>query len=201
MWLDKRQLIHKGGETVTMYRQETILAMELNRSHVGRLVQIITEGWSMTGTLTRVDQHDNREWEIIYPDYGLRPSGGEIYTTLNIGPWVGRVIGNQPVTVETVAGTLEAPERALEGIQPGQIADLFEVPVELVDPNVISGTIVEPGEVLKDVHAYGAREGLTLCGLMRDGGGPAPDGYVPPRRSRFDYDRSVTCPACLERLY
>lgn len=100
---------------MTTYHQETVLAMELNGSHVGRLVQIITDSWSMTGTLTRVDQHDNREWEIVYPARTLVPSGGEIYTTLTIGPWTGRVIGNQPVTVESVAGTLEAPERALEG--------------------------------------------------------------------------------------
>lgn len=95
-----------------LYDQVQLLAMELDRSHVGALVQIITEEWSMTGTLTRVDQHDNREWDIDYANgRRLVPSGGEIYAELWIGPWRGHVIGNQPVTVERVAGTLEAPER------------------------------------------------------------------------------------------
>lgn len=99
---------------MTTYIQETILAMELNGSHIGRLVQIITEDWSITGTLSRVDQHDNREWEIDYSSLvrSVRRSGGEIYATLTVGPWEGRVIGNQPVTVETVKGSLVAPERA-----------------------------------------------------------------------------------------
>lgn len=96
---------------MTGITQETILAMELSRSHIGKLVQIITETWSLTGTLTRVDQHDNREWSIDYSrGHLLVPSGGEIYATLWVGPWRGDVIGNQPVTVETVRGTLEAPE-------------------------------------------------------------------------------------------
>lgn len=98
------------------YHQEVILAMELGRSHIGKLVQIITDSWSMTGTLTRVDQHDNREWEVAWPSGNLVPSGGEIYAELWIGPWVGRVIGNQPVTVETVKGTLEAPETATRAV-------------------------------------------------------------------------------------
>lgn len=140
-----------------LYEQETVLAMELNRSHIGCLVQIITEEWSMTGTLKTVDQHDNREWDIDYANgRRLIPRAGEIYAFLTIGPWEGRVIGNQPVTVERVAGTLEAPERAalkdprriaadltpLERIQPGQVADLFDVPVEMLDPDVIKGDVV-----------------------------------------------------------
>ena len=102
---------------MTTYHQEVILAMELNRSHIGKLVQIITDSWSMTGTLTRVDQHDNREWEIIYPERRLAPSGGEIYTVLEIGPWTGRVIGNQPVTVEYLGAEIGAvdPVRQLDG--------------------------------------------------------------------------------------
>ena len=117
---------------------EQVLAMELNRSHIGKLVQIITESWSMTGTLTRVDQHDNREWELIYPERRLVPSGGEIYATLRIGPWTGDVIGNQPVTVETVKGTLEAPERAaLKGYYPDGMGE---------DPpgDVVQGVILPP---------------------------------------------------------
>lgn len=95
---------------MTGITQETILAMELSRSHIGKLVQIITETWSLTGTLTRVDQHDNREWSIDYSrGRRLVPSGGEIYATLWVGPWRGDVIGNQPVTVETARGALEAP--------------------------------------------------------------------------------------------
>lgn len=139
------------------YEQTTLLAMELDGSHVGALVQIITETWSMTGTLTRVDQHDNREWEIIYPERRLVPSGGEIYAELWIGPWRGQVIGNQPVTVERVKGTLEAPERAairegnLKAIQweidhplltdrPGYYPDgMGEDPPE----DVLEGTVVD----------------------------------------------------------
>jgi hypothetical protein len=99
------------------YHHEVILAMELNRSHIGKLVQMITDSWSMTGTLTRVDQHDNREWEVDYSrGRRLVPVRGEIYATLTIGPWRGDVIGNQPVTVETVAGTLEAPETATKAL-------------------------------------------------------------------------------------
>jgi hypothetical protein len=99
---------------VTVYRQEVILAMELDRRHLGALVQIITDSWSMTGTLNRVDQHDNREWSIDYASGGLVPSGGEITAELWIGPWRGVIIGNQPVTVETVKGTLTAPERPVK---------------------------------------------------------------------------------------
>lgn len=99
---------------MTTYIQETVLAMELNRSHLGRLVQVITEDWSITGKLSRVDQHDNREWDIDYSGAArvLVPRSGEIYADLTVGPWEARVRGNQPVTVERVAGTLEAPERA-----------------------------------------------------------------------------------------
>lgn len=199
---------------MTIYRQETILAMELDRSHIGKLVQIITESWSMTGTLARVDQHDNREWSIDYANgRGLVPSGGEIYTVLQIGPWEGRVIGNQPVTVETVAGTLEAPERvALDTVHVGlpedevHVGDYESPAIEAPEPEgewakAIEGTVVEAGEVLEDVHAWssGLTEDVTLCGLGRDGGQPR--GSLPPRRQRKSYDRTVTCPACLERLY
>ena len=102
---------------MTAYATQQVLAMELDRSHIGRLVQIITESWSMTGYLSRVDQHDNREWEIVYPERRLVPCGGEIYTVLEIGPWTGRVIGNLPVTVEYLGAEIEAvdPVRQLAG--------------------------------------------------------------------------------------
>lgn len=130
---------------------ETVLAMELDRSHIGKLVQIITDSWSMTGTLTRVGQHDNREWGIDYPARTLRPTSGEIYTVLFIGPWEGRVIGNQPVTVESVAGTLVAPERAWEPLpplprlQPFRPLTRFITDEEMEDArSVVEGTIVDP---------------------------------------------------------
>lgn len=125
-----------------LYDQVQLLAMELNGSHVGALVQIITDSWSMTGTLSRVDQHDNREWDIVYPERRLVPSGGEIYAELWIGPWRGEIIGNQPVTVERVAGTLEAPERtALKGYYPeGMGEDPPDVPCKL---GILKGEVVD----------------------------------------------------------
>lgn len=113
--------------------------MELDRSHIGKLVQLITDSWSMTGTLKRVDQHDNREWEIAYPSRALVPVRGEIYTTLHIGPWVGDVIGNQPVTVETVAGTLEAPETATKAV-----THLITEEESAEARALIQGTVAEP---------------------------------------------------------
>lgn len=92
---------------MSTYATQQVLAMELDRSHIGRLVQIITESWSLTGTLTRVDQHDNREWEIVYPERTLVPVSGVISTDLWIGPWTGRVIGNLPVTVEYTGAEIE----------------------------------------------------------------------------------------------
>lgn len=139
------------------YHQEVILAMELNRSHIGKLVQMITDSWSMTGTLTRVDQHDNREWEISYPSRQLVPVRGEIYSTLQIGPWRGDVIGNQPVTVETVAGTLEAPETAVRAlphlITPEESTEAREI---------VRGSVVDPDsadrwEALQDEVRRGER--------------------------------------------
>lgn len=110
------------------YLRQHILAMELDRSHIGRLVQVLAADWSVTGVLKRVDQHDNRSWDIEYPSYRLVPSGGEIYTVLTIGPWNGRVMGNQPVTVEYVGAEIEQvdparqPERALDqDVIPGQL--------------------------------------------------------------------------------
>lgn len=120
------------------YHQEVILAMELDRRHIGKLVQMITDSWSMTGTLKRVDQHDNREWEIAYPSRRLVPVRGEIYTTLHIGPWTGDVIGNQPVTVETVKGTLEAPETATRAL-PNLITEEESAEARAL----IQGTVVE----------------------------------------------------------
>lgn len=121
---------------MTIYRQEQILAMELDRSHIGRLVQIITDSWSMTGTLERVTQHDNRGWDIDYSNgRTLVPSSAEIWTVLRIGPWTGRLIGNQPVTVETVAGTLEAPERASLGQDAERAArQVADTLAHLMDP-------------------------------------------------------------------
>lgn len=99
------------------YATRQVLAMELDRSHIGRLVQIITDSWSITGYLSRVDQHDNREWEFDYANGGLIPSGGAIYAELWVGPWRGELIGNQPVTVEYAGAEIEDvdPVRQLEG--------------------------------------------------------------------------------------
>lgn len=152
------------------YEQTTLLAMELDGSHVGALVQIITETWSMTGTLTRVDQHDNREWEIIYPERRLVPSGGEIYAELWIGPWRGQVIGNQPVTVERVKGTLEAPERAAlkdyadtggmaRATSPRKLGWIVPEDVALGTPEA---RVPEEGAI---THTSVPDEGVTRCGL------------------------------------
>ena len=156
---------------MSAYHQEVILAMELDRSHIGKLVQIITDSWSMTGTLSRVDQHDNREWEVAWPSGNLVPSGGEIYAELWIGPWVGRVIGNQPVTVETVKGTLEAPETATRAVT-ALITDeeVAEARAKVIggqvlfnprnDPPAIEGAVVEnpppepPAEWVKHSHRW-----------------------------------------------
>lgn len=141
------------------FTQETILAMELDRRHIGKLVQLITESWSLTGTLRSVDQHDNREWEIDYANgRGLVPSGGEIYSVLTIGPWTGRVIGNQPVTVETAHNTIAAPEDPdlairREGAEapPAQLREFKTLTRRITDEEirdaraVVEGTILEPG--------------------------------------------------------
>jgi len=176
------------------YHQEVILAMELNRSHIGKLVQIITDSWSMTGALTRVDQHDNREWEIAWPSGNLVPSGGEIYAELWIGPWRGQVIGNQPVTVETVKGTLEAPETATRAVT-ALITDEEAAEARLAvrkgyypegmgeDPPAIEGTVVEPGAVHR-MDDY--TPSVTRCGLAH--GGILAVTWV---------DADATCPDCL----
>jgi hypothetical protein len=162
--------------------------MELDRSHIGKLVQLITDSWSMTGTLKRVDQHDNREWEIAYPSRQLVPVRGEIYATLHIGPWVGDVIGNQPVTVETVAGTLEAPETATKAVThliteeesaearaivrrdvnahrhqapSGQMYWCYEQHQE--DPPAIEGTVVEPDPEPPSKSGYVVPERVALA--------------------------------------
>jgi hypothetical protein len=99
------------------YATRQLLAMELDRSHIGHLVQLIAEDWSVTGYLARVDQYDNRDYEIDYANGGrLVPSGGEIYAYLKIGPWHGKVIGNQPVTVEYAGAEIDAvdPVRQVE---------------------------------------------------------------------------------------
>lgn len=156
-----------------MIEQVTILAMELNRSHVGKLVQIITESWSMTGTLSRVDQHDNREWDIDYANGGgLIPRSGEIYTGLWIGPWRGEIIGNQPVTVETVRGTLEAPERnRLRPFAPvtWTVSDDVMEDAAGIRPALdaaIEGTLVEDV-----IHHPSGEGGATHCGLRPAYGG------------------------------
>lgn len=120
------------------YVQETVLAMELDRRHIGRLVQIITDSWSMTGTLTKVDQHDNREWYYDFTTRHMIPKSGEIYTTLHIGPWRGDVIGNQPVTVERVKGTLEAPER--KAVEPWSMT-IHATEEDLEDARELRGVI------------------------------------------------------------
>lgn len=167
------------------YHHEVILAMELNRSHIGKLVQLITDSWSMTGTLTRVDQHDNREWEVAYPSRRLVPVRGEIYATLHIGPWVGDVIGNQPVTVETVAGTLEAPETAAKAI-PNLIT-----PEESAEARaVVQGAVVEEAPVHRVDDILRSR---TRCGLYcgRDSFTALDLGGVSGE------DGDVTCRECL----
>lgn len=163
------------------YHQEVLLAMELDRRHIGKLVQMITDSWSMTGTLKRVDQHDNREWEIAYPSRQLVPVRGEIYTTLHIGPWVGGVIGNQPVTVETVVGTLEAPETATRAL-PNLIT-----PEESAEARaIIQGTVVEPDRKW-DVHRLDdLTRDRTRCGLK-----------FPPMLAITQTDGDVTCRECL----
>jgi hypothetical protein len=195
------------------YHQEVILAMELDRSHIGKLVQMITDSWSMTGTLERVDQHDNREWEIVYPSRRLVPSGGEIYAVLKIGPWEGRIIGNQPVTVETVKGTLEAPETATKALPnliteeesaearakvmagvnahrhqaaTGQMYWCHERHDE--DPPALEGTVVEPDPDGLEVHRLDDyTRDRTRCGL----------GIHPPGLLLTTEDSSVTCRECL----
>lgn len=44
------------------------------------------------------------------------------------------------------------------------------------------------------VHAYGALEGLTMCGIHEKELPTAYGGYTPPRRGRKDRDKNVTCP-------
>ena len=154
---------------MTVYRQETILAMELDRTHLGKLVQIITDSWSMTGTLKRVDQHDNREWSIDYANGGgLVPSGGEIYTELWIGPWRGRIIGNQPVTVETVKGTLEAPERT---VIPRKLGYVVGEGITLGTPEARALDQADADNIL-------AAMGKAIEGVVLDDDGlpPEPDG-------------------------
>jgi hypothetical protein len=167
-----------------IYRQETLLAMELRQHHAGRLIQIITDSWSMTGTLTRVDQHDNREFEIVYPERRLVPSGGEIYAELWIGPWRGQVIGNQPVTVEVEAGTLEAPERAQ--LRPFAPLTMHVSDEDLEDAReirpVIQGAI--EGMLAAELHYPSVRGGLTRCGLAVTGVALASTWTL------------VTCPEC-----
>jgi hypothetical protein len=165
------------GTVTPRYHHEVILAMELNRSHIGKLVQMITDSWSMTGTLTRVDQHDNREWEIAYPSRQLVPVRGEIYATLTIGPWRGDVIGNQPVTVETVAGTLEAPETATKAL-PHLITEEETAEAR----RVIEGTVVGP-DAPRLLH-FPSVHGGARCGA----GGE--DVFYAAA-----WDR-VTCPGC-----
>ena len=90
------------------YLRQHVLAMELNYSHIGRLVQVLAADWSVTGTLEAVAQHDNRSFDIDYANgHRLVPTGGEIYATLTIGPWRADVPGNQPVTVEYVGAEIE----------------------------------------------------------------------------------------------
>ena len=117
------------------YLRQHVLAMELDRSHIGRLVQLLAADWSVTGTLTRVDQYDNREWEIDYANGGaLVPKGGEIYTYLKIGPWHGMVRGDQPVTVEYVGAEIEQvdPTRQPEVLEVGDpYADPYNIPGQL----------------------------------------------------------------------
>lgn len=173
--------------------QETILAMELNRSHIGKLVQLITDSWSMTGTLSRVDQHDNREWSIDYANYGrLVPSGGEILAELWIGPWRGEVIGNQPVTVETVAGTLEAPER--KRINPGkyavQLPSSAPTPEEMAEAReIVQGSVVDAnGDPEFPVHHLADSREASVCGLS----------VVRPRGLALTQTwEQVTCRECL----
>lgn len=115
------------------YLRQHVLAMELNHPHIGRLVQVLSDEWSVTGYLEAVAQHDNRTFDIEYPSYRLIPSGGEIYTVLTIGPWRAEVIGNQPVTVEYVGAEITQvdPVRQPE-IAPGP--DVIPGQLELGDP-------------------------------------------------------------------
>lgn len=90
------------------YLRQHVLAMELDQTHRGRLVQVLAADWSVTGTLVYAVQHDNKEWEVDYANGGrLVPKVREIYTDLKIGPWQGRVPGDQPVTVEYVGAEIE----------------------------------------------------------------------------------------------
>lgn len=183
---------------MTTYHQEVILAMELNRSHIGKLVQMITDSWSMTGTLQRVDQHDNREWEIAYPSRQLVPVRGEIYTTLHIGPWVGDVIGNQPVTVETVKGTLEAPETATRAL-PHLITEEESAEARAKvrrgyypegmgeDPPAIEGTVMEPDPI----HGL-VEPNWAFCGRKVRS--------VNPGLLTTENLTEVTCPDCLREI-
>ena len=117
------------------YLRQHVLAMELDRSHIGRLVQLLAADWSVTGTLRYVSQHDNKEWEIDYANGGaLVPKVREIYATLTIGPWTGRVPGDQPVTVEYVGAEIEQvdPTRQPEVLEVGDpYADPYNIPGQL----------------------------------------------------------------------
>lgn len=180
--------------------QETILAMELNRSHIGKLVQMITDSWSLTGTLASVDQHDNREWETRYPVRALVPVAGEIYSVVTIGPWTGRVMGNQPVTVETVAGTLEAPEwqRLTGGGGPAKSGYVVDerTALALTEPGDLEWTVVDDLPSTRyDVHLLGADRRFTLCGQRLE-----PDGHwIPERMNVTQTSGDVTCRVCKRR--
>lgn len=116
---------------MTRYEHYKKIAMELNRDDCGKVVQVLGEGWSVVGTLHRVDNKD-----VIDIDGFDFSAGGRrtIQCWLTVGPWYGEV----DPRIEII---IEEDQLALGKVSPNQLRAEAGLPeLEILD--VIEGAIV-----------------------------------------------------------
>ena len=102
-------------------RQENLTALELGRPHIGLLVKVVTDSFSIIGTLERVQHDDSKEWDL-----DGRPRRRELSSLLRISGWTGAINPQQVVTVEW-------PE-PLQGAQLEELAGLALEELEALEP-------------------------------------------------------------------
>ena len=97
--------------------QDLIQVMDLDRRHIGKLIQFQTETVNVVGTLDRVDHRQEAYLEHGEIWWDLKPVRLTLDSTLTISGWTAVVDPRAVVTVQMGYRELEAPPRPEEPVQ------------------------------------------------------------------------------------